>query len=277
MNRFASVFVDLWSNGGSGNISGWITRNDDRYFAGDVDGDGADELICFNPYGDCAAIFKYINGNFTAIYFNNCNGYMGGWNLTGTTTMVSFNFNNGIAEEIFAVDSYSGWAAIKNYGSVNWTDLWANSGNHFIGNWQIQNLTNYVVGNFNTTSTSLKYLHAIKRSNGSSSLLRYYDDSPAVFDNSLENEIPEKYLLSQNYPNPFNPQTTIKFEIPFGNHVKLSIYNMLGQEIKTLINEYKTAGKYLINLEATDLSSGNYFYKIETGNFIDTKKLTVLK
>ena len=88
---------------------------------------------------------------------------------------------------------------------------------------------------------------------------------------------PNEFELSQNYPNPFNPSTTIRFNLPEASIVKLTIFNILGQEIRTLVNEFKESGVNTINFDASDLNSGMYIYKIEAGNFVQTRKMTLLK
>lgn len=88
---------------------------------------------------------------------------------------------------------------------------------------------------------------------------------------------PRAYNLKQNYPNPFNPSTTITFNIPKEEKVSMKVYNLLGQEVSTLMNEYKSAGVYTLNFDAKNLSSGIYFYRIEAGSFIETKKMVVLR
>ena len=93
----------------------------------------------------------------------------------------------------------------------------------------------------------------------------------------ISNEIFKEYYISHNYTNPFNPTTKINFEIPLGGFVKINIYNLLGKEIKAIVNEYKNAGKYEIEFVASDLTSGDYFYKIETDNFKVQKKMILLK
>ena len=87
----------------------------------------------------------------------------------------------------------------------------------------------------------------------------------------------DKFELSQNYPNPFNPNTSIKFTLSEAGNVKLKVYNLLGQEVKTLANEYKEAGAYTINFDASNLTSGMYIYKIEAGSFTQTRKMTLIK
>jgi len=98
----------------------------------------------------------------------------------------------------------------------------------------------------------------------------------------ISNLIPEKFNVYQNYPNPFNPSTKIKFDIPSGlngsdTKVRLSVYNSLGKEIAELVNENLSAGSYETEFDASDFSSGVYFYKIETDNFSQTKSMFLIK
>ncbi len=86
-----------------------------------------------------------------------------------------------------------------------------------------------------------------------------------------------KFELSQNYPNPFNPTTTIKFNLPEAGTVKLTLFNILGQQIRTLVNEFKESGTHTINFDASELNSGMYIYKIESGSFTQTRKMTLIK
>jgi len=91
------------------------------------------------------------------------------------------------------------------------------------------------------------------------------------------NTTPEKFSLEQNYPNPFNPSTIIRYSIPESGKVTIKIYNTIGKEMTTLVNENKQPGNYEIRYDASKLSSGVYFYKIESGRFIETKKMILLK
>lgn len=96
----------------------------------------------------------------------------------------------------------------------------------------------------------------------------------------IENdELPTKYFLAQNYPNPFNPSTTISYQLPTSSFVSLKIYDVLGNEVKTLVNEYKQAGdhNYELKIDNSELSSGIYFYRINAGYYSSTKKLVYIK
>jgi hypothetical protein len=92
-----------------------------------------------------------------------------------------------------------------------------------------------------------------------------------------EPEIPKKFSLYQNYPNPFNPTTTISYDLPVRAHVKLTVYNILGQEVATLVNGEQEPGRYNVKFDANDLPSGIYFYRLEAGKFIEQKKMILIK
>ena len=89
--------------------------------------------------------------------------------------------------------------------------------------------------------------------------------------------VPKSYSLSQNYPNPFNPSTTIKFNIPNESNVKIAVYDILGNMIQSLVNENMKAGEYKVTWDASNYSSGIYFYKLTSGDFVESKKMILLK
>jgi len=93
----------------------------------------------------------------------------------------------------------------------------------------------------------------------------------------LPAETPGEFALNQNYPNPFNPATTIAFALPSDQLVTLKVYNMIGQEVATLVNEFKTAGRYSAVWDAKGLHSGVYFCRLQAGSVVDTKKMTLMK
>jgi len=90
-------------------------------------------------------------------------------------------------------------------------------------------------------------------------------------------EIPTSYSLSQNFPNPFNPETSIRYSIPIQSHVTIKIYDVLGREVTTLINEEKSVGNYEVKFNSTQFASGVYFYRLQADDYTATKKMIVLK
>jgi len=95
--------------------------------------------------------------------------------------------------------------------------------------------------------------------------------------NTFGNEVPEEFMLSQNYPNPFNPTTTIGFSIPKSEFVTLKIYNLLGQEVATLISENLQAGHYKIEWDASQMASNVYYYLINAGKYQQVKKMILIR
>jgi len=89
--------------------------------------------------------------------------------------------------------------------------------------------------------------------------------------------LPKVFSLAQNYPNPFNPTTTIKFSLPKTTEVRLKVFNLLGFEVANLVNGRVQSGSHLIEFDASDLVSGVYFYRLEAGSFVQTKRLLLLK
>jgi hypothetical protein len=89
--------------------------------------------------------------------------------------------------------------------------------------------------------------------------------------------VPQEYGLSDNYPNPFNPVTKISYSIPEDARVSLKIYNVLGQEVKTLVDEYQVAGTKSVSFNSGDLPSGVYFYQLQTNKFTGVKKMLIVR
>jgi hypothetical protein len=111
-----------------------------------------------------------------------------------------------------------------------------------------------------------------------------YNETFGFTDVEEENKLLTNFSIDQNYPNPFNPSTKIKYTIPNvslsgveGSRVQLKVYDVLGNEVATLVNEYKPAGSYEVEFDAENLSSGIYFYKLRTGDYTSVKKMILLK
>ncbi|HMS34181.1 MAG TPA: SBBP repeat-containing protein [Ignavibacteria bacterium] len=101
--------------------------------------------------------------------------------------------------------------------------------------------------------------------------------SPSVSIQNISSILPDKYVLSQNYPNPFNPTTNINFDIQRTSHVKIVVYDINGKEISTLVNEELKTGSYKADFDGSNLSSGIYYYTMTTNDFVETKKMILVK
>ncbi len=106
-------------------------------------------------------------------------------------------------------------------------------------------------------------------------LLQYWKSN--VMSVHGEENVPKEFSLEQNFPNPFNPSTEISYELPKSGHVSLKIYDMLGKEAATVVDEVKSAGRYQVRFDATKLSSGMYFYRLRSGEFMKTRKMLLVR
>ena len=116
-----------------------------------------------------------------------------------------------------------------------------------------------------------------KLNNGSSNL---FGKSVRTLNTDINESVtllPGKIFLYQNYPNPFNPVTNLEFGISDLGFVSLKVYDALGQEVRTLANEIRSPGNYNVEFDGSDLPSGIYFYKLEAGDFVETKRMILLK
>lgn len=152
------------------------------------------------------------------------------------------------------------WNSLTITGSHNWSNSAENSNNENTVFIYDGNITNQYLQEF---------------------AARYYQfggsDTIYVSVRSTGNEIPAAYALSQNYPNPFNPTTTISYQLSTANFVRLKVYDVLGREVATLVNGPQQAGHYDVEFTGDGLASGVYFYRLEAGNFVDQKKMLMLK
>jgi uncharacterized protein (TIGR02145 family) len=103
------------------------------------------------------------------------------------------------------------------------------------------------------------------------------DESSTAVEGDNEKGFSTEYTLSQNYPNPFNPRTIINYSVPKASFVTIKVYDVLGKEVFTILNENKPVGNYSVDFDASKLVSGLYFYQLQSGNFLETKKFVLLK
>ncbi len=107
--------------------------------------------------------------------------------------------------------------------------------------------------------------------------LDFRANTPQTIGIQQTSSIVKEFSLSQNYPNPFNPNTKINFSLPKGDYVSLRVYDMLGREVKVLVSENLTAGEYQADFDAKGLSSGMYYYSLRAGEYVDVKKMVLVK
>jgi hypothetical protein len=131
----------------------------------------------------------------------------------------------------------------------------------------------------NTTSLSAVNNDTIFITGFSGTILRRTSETIGI--GTTTTQVPDKFMLSQNYPNPFNPSTNIRFDIPAGTRrvvfVQVVIYDILGREIETIVNEQLQPGTYEVEWDASNFSSGIYYYKLIAGSFTATRKMVLVK
>jgi len=103
------------------------------------------------------------------------------------------------------------------------------------------------------------------------------EEDPVTSLEEIFEKLPQGFLLNQNYPNPFNPITAIKYSIANASDVKLTIFDIQGRRVRTLVNKHQSAGSYSVDFSGIDLSSGTYFYSFKAGSFYQTRKMLLIK
>jgi len=143
--------------------------------------------------------------------------------------------------------------------------------------WQV---LGFVKGN-GTTSDAKSYSFVDRTASGKVQYRLKQVDFDGTFEYSpvieVEAGMPRTFELGQNYPNPFNPTTLISYQLPVASEVSLKVYDVLGREVMTLVNGKQDAGSYNLNFNASNLSSGVYFYRLQAGSFVQTKKMMLVK
>ena len=187
------------------------------------------------------------------------------------------SFNSGIIGSLFSVhftDNQTGWAVGWNgiilkttNGGENWGSQYSGTSIILRSVYFIDNQTGWAVGQQGT-------------------ILKTVDGGgPTPVDEDKNTNLLNSYLLYQNYPNPFNPSTKIKYQLPERGLVTLNVYDVLGNEVATLVNEEKSSGEYEVKFDGTGLPSGIYFYRLQAGapstgsgqGFVETKKMILLR
>jgi hypothetical protein len=182
------------------------------------------------------------------------------------------------------------FTAVSKNGSVelNWnTATEVNNYGFEVQRSQTQNFTWSKIGfvNGSGTSNSPKNYSFVDKTISYSSyayrLKQIDNDNKYIYSNIIEvnaaGQIVNGFLLNQNYPNPFNPSSTIKYSIANAGNVKLTVYNSIGSKVATIVNEYRPAGNYSVKFNGSNIASGIYLYRLESGNYSATKKFILMK
>jgi len=183
------------------------------------------------------------------------------------------------------LDGYIQWAKTNNSLFILTTDEDDGSSSNriatlFVGQMVKKGSYNIHINHLNVLRTieEMYGLNYAGSSNDSSAISsEYWLNATDVNPNNDKSGVPSNYRLLQNYPNPFNPSTNIKYDLPKEGLVTLRVYDILGKEVKTLVNEFERAGTYKITFNASDLPSGIYFYRLSSKNFNQVKKFILLK
>lgn len=185
---------------------------------------------------------------------------------THNITVTNFSFTP--AELTISVGDIVKWTNILGHHNVRADDGSFFSGPAAMAPWEFSHT-------FTMVGTNPYYCEPHGSPGGSGMSGVIFVQNPVSLDD--ENLIADKFELLQNFPNPFNPTTKIEYRITDQSFVSLKVYNVLGDEVATLVNEEKSAGVYNINFDGTGLSSGMYLYKLQTPDFVETKKMILMK
>jgi len=171
------------------------------------------------------------------------------------------------------------YVEVSSNNGTSWQQVSSYNGNMTTWTQQTFDITQYAAG-----STQMKVRFRLTSDGGVVGDGWYVDDikltnycGNLVGVSGNNSEIPLIYALSQNYPNPFNPVTQIKYQLPTASNVKITVFDILGKNVMTLVNETKPAGYHFVEINGSELASGVYFYKIDAGTFSDVKKMMLVK
>jgi photosystem II stability/assembly factor-like uncharacterized protein len=247
--------------------SNWISYSNSQLYFGDI----------YFINSNTGWVFCGLIGNSIGLYVMKTTNCGVNWNVISSDT-ASNGYYIGVKDSYFLNEnlgyivgvagymgpspSLSGFMEKTTNGGANWNNVYYYWG----GNVEAITFVNQQTG-FACGSGGFSNGTVYKTTNGGIS-----------FTGNISNEIPDKFLLYQNYPNPFNPVTNIKFQIANNKYVTLKVFDILGKEVATLVNENLKPGEYEVTFEGKDLPSGIYFYSLHAdGKWIDSKKMIILK
>ncbi|MEG8947247.1 SdrD B-like domain-containing protein [Rosettibacter firmus] len=241
---------------GNGTVYTLSILNGELYAGGSFTVSGS-----WNSYVNYITKWDNVNSNWTSLGSGMNLGYVHALKVDGQNIYAggSFLSANGVS-----VNGIAYWEG------TNWVALGTGvSGNNYTGVFAIELMNDglYVGGRFSSAGNI-----------NANNIAKYScSNIPTSVDDKKEIILPQKYSLQQNYPNPFNPSTTIRYDLIKAGFVKISVYDILGREVRILVNEVKAPGSYNVTFDAKGLASGVYFYSIRTSEFNQVKKMILIK
>ncbi len=253
-----------------------------------------------NDYVHELAVYNgelYVGGEFTSAGGVSAN-FIARWNGTSWNS-VGTGSGNGVSSKVYELAEYNGELYVGGgFTYANWTGSVSTSLNaNFIARWNGTSWNSVGTGSGNGVDKTVFVLEVYNGELYVGGKFRFANWTGSV-STSLnanfiarwtitgatdveENELtPTNFVLHQNYPNPFNPGTRISWQVPAGSHQTLKVYDILGNEVATLVDEYRDEGSYEVEFNAGQtpgLSSGVYFYKLQAGNYVQVKKMILMK
>ena len=245
-----------------------------------------------------------VGGSYPYYIYNTTNG--------GSAWYVQYTSNEFIPKSVYFVNSEIGWVVdggsniggkiLKTTnGGITWDQqITGHSANRFTSVHFEDENSGWVIGNWGgvilrTTNGGTDWTEQKSGSNSWLNDIYFVDQSTGwivgdggvilsttnggvtFVEEEKTNEVPETYFLSNNFPNPFNPSTKIKYSVPQSSQVQIKLFDVLGNEIETLVNQEKPVGTYELNWNAANLPSGVYFYRLQAGDYVQTRKMILLK
>ena len=218
-------------------------------------------------------------------YYYRVRGYNSGGTSSNSNTITLTTLVNApsapVATSATAITQTSfiaNWNATSNSAGYYLDVAINNSFSNFVSgynNRDVLNVTTFPISGL-TPNTPHYYRVRAYNSGGTSSNSNIISVTLVDINENVD-QIPTVFKLNQNYPNPFNPSTVISYQLPVSSFVSLKVFNCLGNEVEMLVNEYQQAGQYVKTFHGTSLTSGVYFYKLTAGNFVETKKLILMR
>ncbi|HXX62302.1 MAG TPA: T9SS type A sorting domain-containing protein [Bacteroidota bacterium] len=282
-NLFAGVYVGVFRSGDNG--ATW-TETDSGITNKDITALVASGTsLLAGTFGGGAFLSTNYGKSWTAVDSGLTNQFVSAFAVNGTN-IYAITGNGTYGSLVFlSTNNGTSWTSVstglpKSYTvsslAISGTNLFAGANGVYVlrnntGSWTSVS-TGLPYGSVGALTVFGSYLYAGR---GSNVYRRPLSELNSVADR--QEAAPSHFELSQNYPNPFNPSTSIRYQIPSASHVTLKLFDELGREVATLVNDAKQPGTYTVRWDASTMASGTYFYRIEAGSFVQTRKLLVIK